>query len=127
MKNLTASERKTKLVILKLSSLSQQLRESEDIYHLANHMVTNIYKEKHGTPSNNTNKDKQESVNTNITKRAPEQRQRANEEESEPTDVESDSKLKNIDPKMKKIFKDIAIKAHPDKLLNVNDEEVFPV
>lgn len=97
---LNGSSKKIKFLLTKVSNSQEELNDSREIYNQAAKEIDSLFKENY--PSEEI---------SNFQKPG-------NSPETQESDAEKPS------PKLKSIFKKIALKAHPDRLLSLPSEEV---
>jgi hypothetical protein len=99
---------KVKLLFIKLTSLEKEAKESRQIFTSATQEINNIFKERFGPKE-----DKDDRLNKDSTpaKNNPQNKHAQNEIKER---VSSPSE--HLDPEIKKVFRQIATKVHPDKL-----------
>ena len=122
------SRKKMRLLAVKLASLQQELQISKQILQSAAREVDTMFKNKYfpeipvtpeeATPGDQpiVEKSKQQSENQNTFD------QDGNDKDGQPKDEEINNFDKLIiNPKVKKVFRQIALKIHPDKLIGLED------
>jgi len=111
-------KRKMKLLVVKLSSLKSELKISKEILHSAGSLVDEKYREEYlpkttDDPGKSTDikpADPRDDGKDSMTE------QEEFEDSSPAHEKETKSYQNNVDPEVKKLFRQIATSIHPDKL-----------
>jgi len=122
-----SNEKKAKFLIFRLSTLRQELQITKETFRYADTEFHKAFHDKYFPEVAQENK-KDSTISTGeedeeeikkAREKAQENKQEFHEEQAE--DILSTNK--KLDPKMKKMFKSIAKKTHPDKLLGMTETE----
>ena len=121
------SRKKMRLLAIKLASLQQELQISKQILQSAAREVDTMFKEKYFpevpvTPEPAQEKEqpiveKREEQDPSLEKSTEEKHQQSHFEEQEIKEIDREEK----NPQVKKLFRQIALKIHPDKLVGLED------
>lgn len=119
--------KKAKFLVTRLVGLKEELAITRETAMYADHEFQKAFNEKYFPEKANQNEiDKDISTgdeNEEEIKKAREQAQNQQQETSETSTEETLSANKDVDPKIKKMFKSIAKEVHPDKLVSLPQEE----
>ena len=121
------SDKKAKFLMVRLSTLRQELQITKETFRYADSEFHKAFNEKYFPEI--AQKNKEDSTlstgeeNEEEIKKAREKAQESEKEFHEEPGEDVLSTNKSLDPKMKKMFKSIAKKTHPDKLLGMTDKE----
>jgi hypothetical protein len=109
-----SSRGKIKLLAVKLSALQQELDLSKQILQTASRNVDEMFREKYDIPKKES--DQLTDMDTACAEGQP--------QFVDPTQerVEVENEKQNMNPETKKIYRQIALKIHPDKLLETKSE-----
>jgi hypothetical protein len=111
-------KRKMKLLVVKLSSLKSELKVSKEILHSAGAIVDEKYRKEYSTETKKE-KERGTDIETAITPDTEEnnnKKQEVNNTSPHPPGEDTKSYQSNVDPEVKKLFRQIATSIHPDKL-----------
>tara|TARA_A200000159_G_scaffold31770_1_gene28326 strand:- start:3156 stop:3824 length:669 start_codon:yes stop_codon:yes gene_type:complete len=120
-------KRKMKFLATKLSALQSEVKVSKEIYELASREVDAMFNEKYFPEASiieerDQNKDLEEYDPENDKETPEEQDLNSKQETPQPEDMPDQiSAAKDADPEVKKMFKKIASRCHPDKLQDMDD------
>jgi len=119
--------KKAKFLMIRLSGLKEELVITRETAHYADQEFQKAFNEKY-FPEKAKQNDSDKGLSTGDEneekiKEAREQAQDQQEEPELPPAEETLSASKDVDPKIKKMFKSIAKEVHPDKLGNLSQEE----
>ncbi len=116
-----------KFLATKLSALQSEVKVSKEIYELASREVDAMFNEKYFPEASiieerDQNKDLEEYDPENDKETPEEQDLNSKQETPQPEDMPDQiSAAKDADPEVKKMFKKIASRCHPDKLQDMDD------
>ena len=112
---------KAKFLLVRLKSLNEELKITKETYRYADKEFHKAFNEKYFPEQAIPNK---ETGEIRSRQESDEQEERQQEQFYEqPPPEETLSASKNEDPQMKKMFRNIAKEAHPDKLANASESE----
>ena len=119
--------KKMKFLAIKLSALKSELKISKEILESASREVNKMYQQKF-FPEVSSEVEVSENKDLDSKKQEPEQKKdkREHEKQEEAKQEEqkkeiSETKKKLIDPEVKKLWRKISFKIHPDKLIGLED------
>tara|TARA_Y100000592_G_scaffold96953_1_gene166508 strand:- start:18638 stop:19318 length:681 start_codon:yes stop_codon:yes gene_type:complete len=120
--------KKMKFLAIKLSALKSELKISRDILETASREVNEMYQDKFfpevSTPvesSDNKDLDNKEPEQEQQEPKPNQQKQEEQSKQAEESQEISETKNKNADPEVKKLWRKISFKIHPDKLIGLED------
>lgn len=112
---------KAKFLLVRLKGLNEELKITQETYRHADKEFHKVFNEKY-FPEQATPNEETGEIRTR--EEGEEQKERQEDQlHEQPAPEETLSASKNEDPQMKKMFRNIAKEAHPDKLANVSESE----
>lgn len=117
---------RTKFIIKQLARLEDEYVNASSIFAEASKEVENLFKQEHGIqePEQPPQQEQQKKENTEVTV-SKEHKQNTNTQEEQKQEAEEQMQFpeKEIDSEVKKLYRQIALKAHPDRLVSMPDGE----
>lgn len=115
---------KAKFLLVRIRGLNEELKITKETYSHADTGFQKAFNEKYFPEKAQPN---EEDAELSTGKESPEQKHQQKQEqqfnEQPPPADETVSASKNEDPQMKKMFRNVAKEAHPDKLASVSESE----